>query len=190
MPTATPSPSETTPAIALPSVVPPPVVTVRYRIEVRIRDDDGFAAFVARVMDDPRGWKRARFDVRETRGARYRVVLAEGDVVDELCRPYDTGGRFSCQNGPVVAINADRWRKGIPHWPEDLEHYRTMLVNHEMGHLLGQHHRDCPGAGRLAPVMQQQSGSLDGCRANAWPLDVEIARASRHDLKLAPEFGE
>jgi hypothetical protein len=158
--------------------------------EVRIRDDDGFAAFVARVMDDPRGWKRARFDVRETRDARYRVVLAEGDVVDELCRPYDTGGRFSCQNGPVVAINADRWRKGVPQWPEDLEHYRTMLVNHEMGHLLGQHHRDCPGAGRLAPVMQQQSGSLDGCRANAWPLDVEIARASRHDLKLAPEFGE
>jgi hypothetical protein len=38
--------------------------------------------------------------------------------------------------------------------------------------------------------MQQQSGSLNGCTANSWPLDDEIARAARHDLKLAPAYGE
>lgn len=168
----------------------PAVVEVAYRVEVRVADDDGFAPFLAAVMSDERGWGRARFDVREDPDAAFLVVLAEGDEVDALCLPYDTGGRFSCQNGPVVAINADRWREAVPHWPDDLESYRTMLLNHEMGHLLGQRHRDCPGPGELAPVMQQQSGSLRGCRANAWPLTTEIERAARHDLELAPAFGE
>ena len=145
---------------------------------------------LAATMADPHGWVRAGFIVREHRGALYRVVLAEGHEVDELCKPYDTGGEFSCQNGPTVAINAERWRHGVEHWPYDLNSYRTMLLNHEMGHLLGQHHRDCPAPGRPAPVMQQQSASLKGCRANPWPTRAEIARAARHDLKLAPAFGE
>jgi hypothetical protein len=173
-----------------PAATPVRRVSVTYRVEVRIEQATDFAPFVAEVMRDARGWTRAGFDVREDADAPYRVVLAEGDEVDELCRPYDTGGRFSCQNGPVVAINADRWRDGVPHWPGDLASYRTMLLNHELGHLLGQHHRPCPGPGRAAPVMQQQSGGLDGCGANSWPLSDEIARAARHDLKLAPAYGE
>ncbi len=165
------------------------MVSVRYRVDVRVPNGADFAPFVSRTMSDPRGWVRAGFDVREDPSADFLVVLAEGDEVDRLCTPYDTGGEFSCQNGGVVAINIERWREGVEHWPEDLAHYRTMLVNHEMGHLLGQHHRGCPGPGRPAPVMQQQSGSIEGCRANAWPLEDEIDRAARHDLKLAPEFG-
>lgn len=168
----------------------PRVVRVDYRVDVRISDGEGFAESLSLTMSDPRGWIRAGFVVREDPNARHRVVIAEGDVVDKLCKPYGTDGKFSCQNGPMVAINADRWRKGVEHWPGDLASYRRMLLNHEMGHLLGQHHRDCPGPGRVAPVMQQQSGSLDGCQANSWPLPVEIARAARHDLKIAPAFGE
>jgi hypothetical protein len=38
--------------------------------------------------------------------------------------------------------------------------------------------------------MQQQTGSLNGCRSNPWPLASEIQRAARHDLKLAPAYGE
>lgn len=165
-------------------------VVVTYRVEVRVEHATDFAPVLAATMADPRGWVSAGFDVREDEAAPYLVVLAEGDEVNELCRPYDTGGRFSCQNGPTVAINADRWRQGVSHWTGDLASYRTMLLNHEMGHLIGQHHRDCPGPGRPAPVMQQQSGSLKGCEANPWPLAEEIARAARHDLKLAPAYGE
>lgn len=161
-----------------------------YRVEVKAAGGEDFAQVLRATMADDRGWSRARFIVREDPDAPYRVVLAEGEEVDELCRPYDTGGEFSCQNGPVVAINAERWREAVPHWPGDVASYRTMLLNHEMGHLLGQRHRDCPGPGQAAPVMQQQSGSLRGCRANSWPLDTEIERAARHDLKLAPAYGE
>jgi hypothetical protein len=184
-------PSSPAPApVATPPDTPPPgPVAVRYRVEVRVAGAEDFAPFLASVMADPRGWVRADFVVTEDPGASYVVVLAEGAEVDALCIPYDTGGEFSCQNGPVVAINAGRWRDGVAHWPDDLASYRTMLLNHEMGHLLGQRHQPC-APGRPAPVMHQQSGSLRGCLANPWPLDDEIARASRHDQKLAPAYGE
>ena len=165
----------------------PGTVPVHYRIEVRASGVADFPAVVESTLRDGRGWQRAGFALERRDDGPYLVVVAEGPEVDALCRPYDTGGRFSCQLGPVVAINADRWRTATPQWTGDLASYRQMLVNHEVGHLLGQHHRRCPGAGP-APVMEQQSTNLGSCRPNPWPLDDEIERAARHDLPLAPPY--
>jgi len=165
----------------------PATVPVHYRVEVRARGVADFPAVVESTLDDPRGWERAGFALERRDDAPFLVVVAEGPEVDALCHPYDTGGRFSCQLGPVVAINADRWRTATPQWTGDLATYRQMLVNHEVGHLLGQKHRRCPGSGP-APVMEQQSTNLGRCRPNPWPLDEEIERAARHDLPLAPPY--
>jgi hypothetical protein len=165
-------------------------VEVRYRVDVRVDGAADFPGFVASTLADTRGWTRAGFDVRQDASAPFTVVLAPGADVRELCRPYDTYGLYSCQIGPVVAIASERWFTGASASPGPLDEYRRMLVNHEMGHLLGQHHRSCPGRGRVAPLMQPQSGGLHGCTPNAWPLASEIARAARHDLKLAPGYGE
>ncbi len=184
------------------SRVPPPpsttsstevVVEVRYRIERRVGDTATaeFADVVRATLADPRGWAGAGFRMAEDPTAGLVVVLAEGDEVDRLCFPYRTGGRFSCQNGPVVAINADRWRVATAQWTGDLATYRQMLVNHEVGHLLGQHHPpdpQCPAPGRPAPVMAQQSTELDGCLPNPWPLPDELAAAARHEEPLAPPY--
>jgi len=163
-------------------------VPIAYRVEVRARGVGDFPTVVDSVLGDPRGWSRAGFALQRRDDAPYLVVVAEGPEVDALCRPYDTGGRFSCQLGPVVAINADRWRVATPQWTGDLPTYRQMLVNHEVGHLLGQKHRRCARAGGPAPIMEQQSTNLGACLPNPWPLDDEIERAARHDLPLAPPY--
>jgi hypothetical protein len=157
----------------------------------RTQDGADFAEAVEQTLTDPRGWQRAGFRLVQDRSAPYVVVLAEPAEVDRLCLPYDTGGRYSCQNGPVVALNADRWRTATPQWTGDLATYRQMLVNHEVGHLLGQHHPpapQCPQPGRTALVMSQQSTELDGCLPNPWPLPEEVARAAEHVEPLAPPY--
>jgi hypothetical protein len=170
------------------------VVTIRYRVE-RHTTDEATADFVDVVnatLADARGWTRARFVFVPDPTAAYLVVLAEGEEVDRLCLPYDTYGEYSCQNGPTVALNADRWRHATTKWTGDLATYRQMVVNHEVGHLLGMKHPkpQCPRRGSPAPIMNQQSTELDGCLPNPWPLPSEIAIAARHDRKLAPGPGE
>jgi hypothetical protein len=186
-----PLPATAPPTVPTTSTAPagPPVVELR--VERRATaGTDGFEDVVRRTLTDPRGWVQAGFEIRFTPDAPHVVVVAEGDEVDALCAPYDTGGRFSCQIGPVVALNADRWRSATDTWPGTLEEYRQMLVNHEVGHLLGRHHArpGCEQPGGPAAVMFQQSAGLEGCRPNPWPLPWEIGCAARHDEPIAPPY--
>lgn len=192
--TIPPSTTEAPPAAAEPpsttASTVPSIVEVTFRIEVRSADPAvaDFPAEVERILLDRRGWQRANFRLLRRDDAPYAVVLAEPDDAQQLCLPYDVYRTYSCQNGPLVVINADRWRTATPKWTGDLPTYREMLVNHEFGHLLGLHHpvEQCPKVGEPAPVMAQQSTELDGCLPNPWPLPHEIARAAQHDLPLAP----
>ena len=166
-------------------------VVIEVRTERRAADGtEGFDQVVRDTLGDPRGWSQAGFEIRLSDDAPNVVLVAEGDEVDALCDPYDTGGRYSCQIGPVVALNADRWREATETWPGTLEEYRQMLVNHEVGHLLGRHHARpaCQEPGAPAAVMYQQSAGVEGCAPNPWPLAWEIECAARHDEPVAPPY--
>ncbi|MEV6597922.1 DUF3152 domain-containing protein [Actinoplanes sp. NPDC051346] len=149
---------------------------LRYRIRVE-KDIKGitptaFAGAVTAALDDPRGWT-AGGTLRLRRvgpGQPYdfTIYLATPTTRDKLCQ--DGGdGYTSCRNGDDVVVNVARWAKGVPDYGAALPVYRQYLVNHEVGHRLGQGHELCPEEGEPAPVMQQQTLGLHGCEPNPWP---------------------
>ena len=143
---------------------------------------DGFANTVYRVLNDPRGWPRAgaTFVKGDGDACNFTVVLSEAKYM----QTFDSGcsAEYSCRVGDNVIINLDRWNGGIGNWMEaggNLARYRTMVINHEVGHALGHidNETTCAGAGKPAPLMQEQSMHLDGCAVNEWPLDDELWRS-------------
>jgi hypothetical protein len=148
---------------------------MRYIVEVERGlpfDAEGFAGDVHTILNDERGWGYEG-DVRFRRvdGGRvdFRVSLSSADLTDDQCYPLLTRGRVSCWNGTRAVINAERWGTGARTFGDDLLTYREYLINHEVGHALGHGHVSCPAEGDRAPVMVQQTKSLEGCKANPWP---------------------
>ncbi len=147
-------------------------VVTRGRITASVKE---FARLAQQTLDDPRGWRGAGISFRRVRsGGSFTLVLSQASLLPGFGYPCDS--MWSCRAGRFVVINQDRWLHASPMWNiigRSLRDYRHMVVNHETGHWLGHRHRSCGGKGRLAPVMQQQSKGLHGCRANPWPLPSE-----------------
>lgn len=149
---------------------------VRYMVEVERGlpiAGAGFAAEVHRVLNDPRSWGHGgtmRFMRVSEGAARFRVSLSSPALTDRMCAPLVTHGELSCRAGRRSVINAHRYGEGATTYGDDLATYREYVINHEVGHALGHGHQQCPGPGRRAPVMVQQTKSLYGCRPNAWPF--------------------
>ncbi len=153
----------------------------QYRVAVETGvpyDVSLFTADVERALGDPRGWTGGGdLRLQQVAGdapAGFTVYLATEQTSATMCRAggLDTGGYTSCRVPGRVVINLDRWFDSVPEYAADripLETYRTYLINHETGHELGRGHELCPGPGRPAPVMEQQTLGLHGCTANPWP---------------------
>ncbi len=153
--------------------------TVTYRIETRGRITTSvreFARLAAQTYADARGWRNAGVAFKRVRGAsNFSLVLAEASWLPRFSSTCSV--QWSCRAGRYVVINQVRWKYASPSWHgagKSLRDYRNLVVNHETGHWLGHGHLGCPGPGRLAPVMMQQSKGLDGCRHNPWPLGSEL----------------
>lgn len=164
--------------------------TVRYRIETRGRLTTSLATFrkeAQETFDDPRGWRSAgiRF-VPVAKGGAFSLVLAEASWLPRFSS--GCSATWSCRVGRYVVINQERWKHASPAWNGaglPLRSYRHMVVNHETGHWLGLGHSACPGPGRLAPVMQQQSKGLQGCRFNPFPTEREVASRTPRGRAMA-----
>jgi hypothetical protein len=142
-------------------------------------DMDEFADRVGEILGDARGWTLGgSVSFRPiARGGDLRVILASPSAVEQahsVCHR-----NYSCRVGNSVYINDRNWRQSTSAFRDaggDLDTYHEYLINHEVGHFLGFGHQDCSGAGNRAPVMQQQSISLQGCEPAGWPTNSERAR--------------
>lgn len=156
---------------------------IRYRILVESgleSEADNFASRVALVLNRSTGWTQnnVRFS-HVSKGYQLTILLAEPASIDRLCRPLRTGGRLSCAIGGRAHINADRWRGGTATWGNDVQGYHHYLINHEVGHVLGLRHLDCPTPGAPAPIMLPQTRFLKGCIANGVATPQDLTRMRR-----------
>lgn len=138
-----------------------------------------FTTTVDATLGDSRSWIAGHTirlqHVRQNDSYNFIIYLATPATAYKLCIAGGVDIRIggvpftSCRVGPSVVINSDRYLKGISGYGAPLNDYRQYVINHEVGHWLGHGHELCPTAGQPAPVMQQQTLSLQGCVANSWP---------------------
>ena len=177
-------------------------IVVRYVVEVEhgvdtsnYGGDDAFAAMIDATLADPRGWTndpRFRFEhVSGDDNPTLKIRLTSVGTTRKMCGA-DIGMETSCRTRitgeDTVVVNESRWVRGAAPFEGDLGRYRQYLINHEVGHALGfSEHVPCPADGDLAPIMMQQTLSLnnaelrsfdpsevypdnpDTCRSNPWP---------------------
>ncbi|MBB3115688.1 DUF3152 domain-containing protein [Corynebacterium bovis] len=157
--------------------------------------DDAFAAMIDATLSDPRSWSGdpayAVRHVAATPGTDpdLRIQLTSTGTTHQLCGS-QIALETSCfyTDGNRVVLNESRWVRGATTFDGDLGAYRQYVINHEVGHGIGlAAHEPCAGDGRLAPVMMQQTISLNNrqlhgvdpdevypdtdvtCRPNPWP---------------------
>ncbi len=177
-------------------------LVVRYIVEVErgidtagYGGDAAFAKMVDATLADPRGWTndpRFRFEhVSADDDPTLRIRLTSLDTTARLCGA-ELGTETSCRTAAtgedMILINESRWVRGAVPFQGDLGSYRQYVINHEVGHAVGfAEHVPCPEPNVLAPIMMQQTLSLnnaqlremspednypdnpDTCRPNPWP---------------------
>ncbi len=157
---------------------------IRYRVDVEKGiglDPKLFADAVQKTLNDKRSWAgrgEMTFERISSGEPEFVITLASPGTTGTWCAKSGldtTVDNVSCDSASTqrVMINAFRWAKGSETFgPKAMHAYRQMLINHEVGHRLGHGHVSCRTPGALAPVMQQQTKSLDidgiKCRPNPW----------------------
>ncbi|MHC5703771.1 DUF3152 domain-containing protein [Streptomyces sp. PKU-MA01144] len=157
---------------------------IRYRVDVEQGlglDGALFANAVQKTLNDERSWAHGgamSFERISSGEPEFVITLASPGTTAVWCAKSGldtTVDNVSCDSASTerVMVNAYRWAQGAETYgAKAMLPYRQMLINHEVGHRLGYGHVNCRTAGALAPVMQQQTKSLDiggiTCRPNPW----------------------
>jgi len=132
--------------------------------------DDALAAMIDASLSNPKGWTNDtafRFEhVGPDEEPDMRIQLTSVGTTREICGGEDLEMETSCHikldGVSRVILNESRWVRGAAPFNGDLGSYRQYLVNHEVGHGLGYAaHEACGGEGELAPIMMQQTLSLN-----------------------------
>ncbi|MDR1998928.1 MAG: DUF3152 domain-containing protein [Frankiaceae bacterium] len=153
--------------------------TVEYENGIAGIDMGSVAATVEATLSDPRSWTGGgQFSLQrvDSGPVDFRITLTSSITVRGLCG-YDQQIETSCYD-PVsgrVALNDARWVRGAVAYASDIDTYRHYMINHETGHALGYGHLYACLPDGKAPIMMQQTITVqaqDGqiCQPNPWPF--------------------
>ncbi len=161
-------------------------------------DGSALATFVLAALNDPRGWgANGRYEFVPTAGASdIRVVIASPTTAATMCpNPHtaatvvgnddDASAEPEASPSPVtsatedvpctfrgiVAVSQYDWAAGLTSYGDDTTGARVYLVNHGVGHVLGNEDGVC-ASGR-ALIMTDQVDLSEDCEPNPWPWPDE-----------------
>ena len=124
---------------------------------------------ILEVLNDTRGWKRLGYDFKfKEKNAKFKIKIVKEDKIVKICK--FSGLSCADMSKNIIYINIKRWRRGSKASKLSLDNYRTYVINHEIGHLLGRDHYQCGKSGTKVPVMVQQTLGISNCKPNPWPL--------------------
>ena len=143
--------------------------TVRYTVVVDPDVDypvERLKEEIAVYLADPDGWVAHGYRFVYTDNLSHVIIHLTSS--EELGRNGCKDTKLSCAElgGKHLHLNSMRWTKGAPPSKLELKRYRQYMVSHEMGHILGFDHKKCPGPGKPAPIMMQQTLGIGECRPN------------------------
>lgn len=125
-------------------------------------DATAFGRTIDGFLSDPRSWIGTKTvalqRVEANQNPDFTIILTSTKTTHAICGkeiPFET----SCWDKDTrrVIINTARWVRGAMAYGNDLAGYRNYVINHEVGHALGNGHAACAENGAPAPVMMQQT---------------------------------
>lgn len=122
--------------------------------------------YVTTYLNDPDGWsKKGYFFEPVSMNQDVSIHLSSQSTIDKNC---GLEGKLSCAElgGKTMWLNSDRWYHGASKSKLSLDDYRQYMVSHEMGHILGFDHSECPCKNCPAPIMMQQTKGIGECKPN------------------------
>jgi hypothetical protein len=146
------------PVAAAVTAYAPPQVEVDQGVDI---DPAEVEAYVAALANDPRGW-HADLDA-------YTVRIVPVGIGGTQKMPGHIGMAWPTKR--LVTISDEAWHVLGPRFGAaggTLDEQRTWILLHELGHMLGHDHTECPGSGP-APVMRATTYGLGNCDRNVWP---------------------
>ncbi len=79
----------------------------------------------------------------------------------------------SCAEQGLVVVSAYQWAAGIPTFGDDGTSEHAYMINHFIGHILGEEDATCTKKDEVASVMVNQELTIDPCLPNGWPFPSE-----------------
>lgn len=122
--------------------------------------------YIMAYLNSPDGWSQDGYVFEQVqRDPDVFIRLSLSKTIENIC---GLSPMLSCAalGGRHMYLCAERWFNGAPKSKLSVDDYRQYMLSHEMGHILGKEHVQCPGKGRNAPVMVQQTLGIGECIPN------------------------
>ena len=137
-----------------------------YRYCIAASDNDNRTALSATAqtaLADPAGWALGGqvVFIRQDADCHLHIRIGDADYLKSLSVMCDQ--QTTCRVGNEIGLLAAAWQQPSDTWKSGIAAYRTELINHEIGHVLGFDHPGClPDS--IKPTLTTQSITLgSGC---------------------------